>query len=131
MSGAYLLDTHMLLWCLSDPAQLPQPVHAAIVNPASSLWVSAVSAWEISTKYRLGKLPQAEGLLQHYPQYLKRLQADELPITSAHALQTARFSSPHRDPFDRMLAAQSHCEGLTLISKDPVFKAFEIPLLWA
>lgn len=92
--------------------------------------VSSVSAWEIATKHRLGKLPEAELVVRGFPEHLKRLQAKELPVLTSHALLAGTFPNPHRDPFDRMLAAQSLIEGIPLVTTDPVFFDFSLPVLW-
>jgi len=126
----FLLDTHVLLWSLSEPERLSESAQQVILNPENLLWVSAASAWEISTKHRLGKLPQAEILLQNYASALQRLQVNSLPITAAHALLAGQHPVPHRDPFDRMLAAQAMLENLVLITKDPGFQDFQLVTIW-
>lgn len=92
-----------------------------IENPASRLVVSAASAWEISTKHRLGKLPEADALLGAYSKHLDRLGANRLPVSEEHALLAGRLEWNHRDPFDRMLAAQAMVESLIIITGDPTF----------
>ena len=117
----FLLDTHTLLWALTNPSQLGQASRAIIANPQSRLLVSAVSAWEISTKHRNGKLPQADALLGGYVKHLDRLGVIRLPITEDHSLLNGSLDWAHRDPFDRMLAAQAMIESLTLITNDTAF----------
>ena len=121
VTDEFLLDTHVLLWALTDPNRLSGPARRLIANPANRLVVSAVSAWEISTKHRLGRLPHAETILAGYERSVARLGAHPLAITSSHALLGGALAWPHRDPFDRMLAAQAMAESLRLISADPVF----------
>ena len=83
--------------------------------------VNAATAWEIATKYRIGKLPEAQLLVEHYPAILIKAQFIELPVTAAHALKAGSLTMNHRDPFDRMLLAQAMLESLSLISYDSVF----------
>ena len=117
----YLLDTHVMLWALSEPLRLGRKARKIIENPASRLVVSAASAWEISTKHRLGKLPEADALLGAYSKHLDRLGANRLPVSEEHALLAGRLEWNHRDPFDRILAAQAMVESLIIITGDPTF----------
>ncbi len=117
----HLLDTHALLWALTDPARLGEQARMIIANRKTRLIASAASAWEIATKHRIGKLPQADALVGAYAKHLDRLGATRLPMTEEHCLLSGGLSWAHRDPFDRMLAAQAMIESLTLITDDPVF----------
>ncbi|WP_449281876.1 type II toxin-antitoxin system VapC family toxin [Leucobacter sp.] len=121
----YLLDTHALLWALTDPVRLGPEARELIAARASPLVVSAVSAWEIATKRRLGKLPQADVLVGAYSRHLDRLGAERMPVAEDHALLAGGLGWEHRDPFDRMLAAQAMVESMTLITHDRVFS--ELP----
>lgn len=130
-SLTYLLDTHVVLWALTDPARLGDGARAVIETRSSRLVVSTVSAWEIATKHRLGKLPQADVLLGAYPKHLDRLGVGRLPIADDHALLAGRLEWDHRDPFDRMLAAQAMIESLVLVTGDPAFTGCRgVPTLW-
>jgi PIN domain nuclease of toxin-antitoxin system len=127
----YLLDTHALLWALGEPDRLGADARSALLDPSSRVVVSAVSGWEISTKHRLGKLPQADVLLAGYVRHVRRLEADELAVTAEHALLAGSLDWPHRDPFDRMLAAQCMVESLTLLTNDAAFTALTgVRTLW-
>ena len=127
----YLLDTHVVLWALTDPTRLGRPARDVIENRSSRLIVSAVSAWEITTKHRLGKLPQADVLLGAYAKHLDRFGAIRLSVTEDHALLAGRLDWNHRDPFDRMLAAQAMIESLVIITGDPAFTGCPgVPTLW-
>ncbi len=126
----YLLDPHALLFAVARPHRLSPRAAAAIEDPEAELWASSASAWEAATQYRLGKLPHAEPLLLDYYGSLARLGALDLPITSAHALLAGSFEAGHKDPFDRILAAQARLENLTLIRKDPALDAFGVRRLW-
>ncbi len=127
----YLLDTHALLWALTDPDRLGAESRAVLEEPASVIVVSAASAWELATKNRLGRLPQADVVLAGYSRHAQRLGARELDITSAHALLAGSLDWEHRDPFDRMLAAQCMVESLTLITRDRAFAELAgVATLW-
>ena len=127
----YLLDTHVMLWALTEPTRLGRTARDVIENRSSRLMVSAVSAWEITTKHRLGKLPQADVLLGAYAKHLDRFGAIRLSVTEDHALLAGRLDWNHRDPFDRMLAAQAMIESLVIITGDPAFTGCPgVPTLW-
>lgn len=117
----YLLDTHALLWALTNPAHLGHASREVIEDRSCQLFVSTVSAWELSTKHRLGKLPQADVLLGAYSKHLDRLGATRLPVAEDHALLAGRLEWDQRDPFDRMLAAQAMIESLVIVTGDTAF----------
>lgn len=119
-----LLDTHVLLWALGAPRRLPEPVRSALADRRTPLLVSAASAFEIATKHRLGRLPEASALVHHFDQQVERLGADQLPISAQHAIAAGSLDWSHRDPFDRMLAAQAMSDGLELVTADPAFSGF-------
>lgn len=120
-----LLDTHVLLWALLEPQKLSPELRDALENSDNALVVSAASAWEITTKWRLGKLPQARAVVENYALALHRLAAVDLPISAAVARQAGLWGVSHRDPFDRLLAAQASSDDLVLASTDPAFAQFE------
>lgn len=122
--SAYLLDTHTLLWLLLEPELVPHTVRDDLADPASRRYVSAISAMEIATKARVGKLPEGRAFLDTWPERLDALAADELPLTARHALVAGMLPSDHRDPFDRMLAAQAIIENVELVSNDPAMRTF-------
>lgn len=131
MAVSYLLDTHVALWALTDPARLGRHARRVITDRASTIVVSAVSAWELSTKHRLGKLAGADVPLGAYAKHLDRLGAARLPIDEEHALLAGRLEWNHRDPFDRMLAAQAMVDSLTLITGDSAFAELQgVRTLW-
>lgn len=127
---ALLLDTHALLWWLAQPDRLSPAAHGAIADPGNRVHVSAASGWEIATKVRLGKLPAASELLNDLPQLLTAQGFELLPISLVHGLHAGGYPMAHRDPFDRLLAAQAELGGLTLVSLDPALDAFPCCLLW-
>ncbi len=112
------------------PEQLSERARNLLRNPANEVLVSAASTWEIATKYRLGKLPEAESVVSDYPGALTKLMALELPVSSAHALLAGSFSHDHRDPFDRLLAAQATLERVPLATCDGAFCGFPIRVIW-
>jgi PIN domain nuclease of toxin-antitoxin system len=119
-----LLDTHVLLWAVLEPQKLSHSQREALENSGNQLLVSAASAWEIATKWRLGKLNQAGAVVRNYRQVLDRLAANDLPISGDVARQAGLLKVEHRDPFDRLLAAQAMADNLLLASSDPVFNTF-------
>ena len=125
-----LLDTHVLLWSIFEPGKLSARARSVIEDIDNVRLVSAASAWEIATKLRLGKLEMARVLVESYPDHLATLQTTELPISSRHSLVAGQFQQVHRDPFDRILAAQALLEGVPLITADSAFAQFPISLLW-
>lgn len=125
-----LLDTHALLWWAFGATELSPRARAVIEERSNTVLVSSASAWEIATKYRLGRLPEASVLVQDMPGWFTRAGLTELPITVAHAQRAGTLPSEHRDPFDRMLAAQSLLEDVALITRDPVFVELGVQRLW-
>jgi PIN domain nuclease of toxin-antitoxin system len=119
-----LLDTHALLWTLLSPERLPPATLHRIRDARTQLLVSAASAWEIATKFRLGKLGDAHAVVPGYTDHLDRLRATELPINSEHALTAGQLNWEHRDPFDRMIVAQCMIESLPLVTRDEALTAF-------
>lgn len=125
-----LLDTHALLWWLLDDTQLSGKARSVIAAATNHVFVSSASAWELSTKYRIGKLPEIGDIIDRLPLYLRKDRFEILPISLEHALYAGKLPGPHRDPFDRMLMAQSELEKLTVITCDPVFVEYGVKVLW-
>lgn len=125
-----LLDTHALLWWLTDNPAISQKAKNLIEERGNEVLVSAASAWEIATKVRLGKLSQAETLVQDFGGFVARARFEELPVTSQHAVRAGLLPGPHRDPFDRMIVAQCEAENLPLISRDRIFDQYKIRRIW-
>jgi PIN domain nuclease of toxin-antitoxin system len=120
-----LLDTHVVFWWQRDDRRLNKAARQAIAS-ADIVWVSAVSAWEVSIKVALGKLRLDEP-------FRVLLAADdftELPLTLAHAAQLSVVAPRHADPFDRALLAQARVEGATLVSHDRALAPYGVPMLW-
>ncbi len=118
---SYLIDTHVLLWWVFDDARLCDISRQILKNPSHTIYVSSASAWEIATKYRIGKMPEAEQLLSNYESLLNQMGFNELGVSTAHALRAGQLPIEHRDPFDRMLMAQSEIEAIPVISYDKAF----------
>lgn len=125
-----LLDTHALLWWLLDDEQLSAPARAAIAEPRNRIWVSAASGWEITTKHRLGKLPEAAEIVGRFSHYLRRARFIELPINIEHSLKAGALPGPHRDPFDRMLIAQHFVTRYPVVTRDAVFRDYGVAIVW-
>ena len=125
-----LLDTHALLWWLDGDQQLSANSRSYIANPANPVLVSAASAWEIATKVRIGKLPGAVEVAERFIEVVREQDFSLLSISAEHARQAGLFPGNHRDPFDRMLIAQSQIEGLVLVSNERLFDQFGIRRLW-
>lgn len=125
-----LLDTHALLWAVTGDNRLSRKADAALSDISADIFVSAATVWELTTKYRLGKLPGAAPLVQHFDATLRRLGLHGLPISIDHAHNAGLLAGKHKDPFDRMLIAQALTEDLTLVSNEKLFDAFDVRRLW-
>ena len=125
-----LLDTHALLWWLDGDRRLTRRARTAITDEDNVIFVSAASAWEITTKARLGKLPGADAVAADVVGAVASQGFSSLDITMRHAQRAGRLPGSHRDPFDRMLIAQAQLEDLTLVSNEAAFDAFGVSRLW-
>ena len=125
-----LLDTHALLWAKISPEKLGRRAAEIMAQPLNVVFVSAASAWEIATKVRLGKLPGLERLERDFLEIMDQSGYTLLPIDVANALRAARFTAPHRDPFDRMIAAQALAMDIPVLSKDQKLDVFGVRRLW-
>ncbi|WP_432489702.1 type II toxin-antitoxin system VapC family toxin [Kineococcus sp. SYSU DK018] len=121
----FLLDTHVLLWWLSDDERLPERMRAAVADGENEVFVSAASAWEMSIKAALGKLTVPDGLHEE----LERQGFTELPVTVDDGLAAGALPRHHDDPFGRMLIAQAARRGLRLLSVDRRFSDYDVRLL--
>lgn len=130
MTGArLLLDTHALLWWVSNHPGLSAEAGRAIDEPTNEVFVSAASAWEVTTKARLGKLI-AGPLAQDFAGEVRRQGFVPLPITLDHGQRAGSLPGNHPDPFDRMLIAQAQAQNLVLVSNETLFDAYGVQRLW-
>ncbi len=125
-----LLDTHAFLWWLDGDRRLPRNERALIADEANIVLVSAASAWEIATKARLGKLGGAAEVAADIGGAVASQGFVVLPVTISHAQRAGGLPGPLRDPFDRMLIAQSQLEDLPLISVERIFDRYGVTRLW-
>jgi PIN domain nuclease of toxin-antitoxin system len=119
-----LLDTHVVLWWLVDDASLSDEVKARL-DDDPDVYVSSATMWEVAIKESIGKLTGPDDL----PEEIARSGFRQLPISFEHAATAGRLPLLHRDPFDRMLVAQARCEGLTLVTRDPQVRRYEVDVL--
>lgn len=125
-----LLDTHALLWAVDNPAQLSSTARSEITDPTNSRFISAATIWEIAIKAGLNKLSLSLPFRQWVDKAFYQLMADLLPITLEHASSYLNLPHRHGDPFDRMLAAQSLADSLTVVSADAAFDLYGVPRIW-
>jgi PIN domain nuclease of toxin-antitoxin system len=125
-----LLDTHVMLWWHDQPVRLTEAAYSAISDPSNDVFLSVVNGWEIQIKAQLDKLtlPKPLRVLFHEEQATNGFGL--LPVTLEHVYTLDSLPLHHRDPFDRLLIAQAHREGLTLVTHDPKFAAYSVSLLW-
>jgi len=125
-----LLDTHALLWWLAGDERLSTDARQIIADPANEIFVSAASAWEVATKSRIGKLPGAGPLGVDFAREVRQQGFASLPISLEHAQVAGSLVGDHKDPFDRMLIAQSREEKMALVSNESAFDAFDVQRVW-
>jgi PIN domain nuclease of toxin-antitoxin system len=119
-----LLDTHVVLWWLTDARELTDEVKRQL-DHEPAVYLSPATVWEIAIKQSIGKLTEPENL----PEIVVAAGFRHLPITAEHAVVAGRLPLLHRDPLDRMLIAQARCEGLTLVTRDPQIHRYDVALL--
>lgn len=125
-----LFDTHALVWFLRGDSRFPTRLRQMLEDPETEFVISAVCIWEMANKARRRKWPEAEELILKLGTVLATSTYVALPITIEHARTAGFLVGEHRDPFDRMLAAQSQVEGMPLISADPIFSIFGVAVMW-
>jgi PIN domain nuclease of toxin-antitoxin system len=125
-----LLDTHTLFWAADDPARLSARALAAIQDPANDRLLSASTIWELAIKSGLGKITLSQLYRQWMEKAIADLKLDILPITVEYAERQAELPFHHKDPFDRLLIAQSLVDGIPIVSTDPVFDLYGVTRLW-
>lgn len=125
-----LLDTHAFLWWLDGNRRLSDTARRTIEDAANDIFVSAVSAWEITTKHRIGKLPRAEAVARDVAGAIASQGFEELAITVDDAERAGRLPGPHRDPFDRILIAQALMHDVAVVSLDRAFDRYGVNRIW-
>jgi PIN domain nuclease of toxin-antitoxin system len=125
-----LLDTHALLWWLSDDPALTTAARKIIGETRNTIFVSAASAWEIATKVRLGRLPTAADLAADFAGCLDREGFQALSISLEHAARAGWLPGAHKDPFDRMLIAQAQAENMPVVSNEELFDSYGVRRIW-
>ncbi len=125
-----LLDTHALIWWLAGNTRLPERARHAIGDVSNEKLVSAASAWEITTKYRIGRLTEASELAQDIAGAIAEQGFEELPVTVDDGSRAGALPGHHRDPFDRMLIAQALARNLILVTGDALFDRYGVRRLW-
>jgi len=125
-----LLDTHAFIWWIAGNPSLSTAAQAAIGDSTNDVFVSTASAWEITTKHRIGKLPDAAALAADVEAAITDQGFAAMPITIRHAQLAGILPGPHRDPFDRMLIAQAILECATLLSNETAFDSHAVNRLW-
>lgn len=125
-----LVDTHALIWAAAETARLSARARERIQDERVTLFVSAATAWEIATKVRAGRLPQAKELEENFVERVEAAGYILLPIDAALALRAARLPGAHRDPFDRMIAAHALAEDIPVISADAKLDVFKVRRIW-
>jgi PIN domain nuclease of toxin-antitoxin system len=122
-----LLDTHVVLWAVAEPARLSASTRSALIAPRNRLYPSAASAWEMEIERTLGKLTTPAD----FDDELARLRLEELPVRVAHTRELRALPDHHRDPFDRLLVAQARCESLVLVTADAIVRSYPVRTLAA
>lgn len=126
-----LLDTQVWLWMLVSPERLSAEARDAVVGGDTEQLLSAASSWEIAIKYALGKLSLPEPPHTYVPSRMRAVGATPLAVSHAHALAVASLPPHHRDPFDRILVAQTRLEGCALLSAHRIFDLYDVRVFWA
>jgi PIN domain nuclease of toxin-antitoxin system len=125
-----ILDAHALLWWFRGSSRLTTRARDEIENFAHAVFVSSVSVFELATKFRIGKLPEAQEYIEEIGSRIQRCGFSAMTVTIEHARVAGLLPGPHRDPFDRLLIAQAKVEKATVVSADPVFRRYGVPTLW-
>ena len=124
-----LLDTHVVIWFITEDPNLPFPLKRQIVSSSNECFVSIASFWEMGIKHSLGKL-ELKTKLETVFQVIGMSGLKTLPITPNHILTASNLEFHHRDPFDRLIIGQALSENLILVSKDKEFSRYDVPLMW-
>jgi PIN domain nuclease of toxin-antitoxin system len=126
----YLLDTHTFLWWIDDDTRLSETVREIITNPDNEIVVSVISTWEIIIKYSLGKLELSESPKNYIEEMLTVNEFTVLPIKLVHTFEVAELPNHHKDPFDRLLIAQSRLEQIPIVTLDRQIIKYPVQTIW-
>lgn len=126
---AYLLDTHIFLWWIADDPRLPPSLRDLLADPGNTLFFSAASAWEMAIKAQIGKLEVEGDPATFLAKHLQANAMNTMPVQISHAVQVFNLPLHHRDPFDRLLIAQSQVEGLPILSTDPLIRLYDVEVV--
>lgn len=124
-----LLDTHVWLWMLASPGRIRAAARDLVEDANTTLLLSAASTWEIAIKYALGRLPIPDPPERYVPERMRTSGVDALPIEHLHTLRVSALETHHRDPFDRLLVAQSQLERVPLLTADPIFARYDVEVI--
>jgi PIN domain nuclease of toxin-antitoxin system len=125
---SYLLDTHVWLWMLANPERIRADLLTELRDGRERVLLSAASAWEIAIKWALGRLPLPQPPATYVVTRMERSGVEGLPVAHEHALRVATLPPHHGDPFDRLLIAQAQIESATIVTADPAFDAYDVPI---
>jgi PIN domain nuclease of toxin-antitoxin system len=125
-----ILDTHAFLWWIVDGPPLAARGRDVVKNPANELFLSVASAWEIAIKVNLGRLRLPDRPDRFIPGQLMKNAIEPLPVEMSHALYVSRLPAIHRDPFDRIIIAQSILEKMPVVTRDTDIAKYKIKTLW-
>ena len=125
-----LLDTHTFLWAITGDSRLSKRAREEFESPSNKLYLSVVSLWEIAIKVALGKLPLPSDTEAFLKKHLAMNSIEVLPVLAAHAFRILTLDAHHRDPFDRMLVAQSMVEGWPVVTGDEAIRRYGIEIIW-
>ncbi|UUL81737.1 type II toxin-antitoxin system VapC family toxin [Sphingomonas qomolangmaensis] len=127
---AFILDTHAVLFWWAGGQRLGASARTVLEESDAAFFVSAVSAWEVATKHRVGKLPDIGDPSVQYPRLMAANDFRSLDVTASHGLLAGTLAGEHRDPFDRLIAAQALIEDLTVVTRDREIANFGCKVLW-
>jgi PIN domain nuclease of toxin-antitoxin system len=125
-----LLDTHALLWWILEDPALSRGAREVIANANNTVLVSAATAWEMAIKFQSGKLPRAGDLIARFVSGVELEGFQLLSVTAEHGIRAGLLPGPHKDPFDRLLIAQSQAENAPIVSNEAVFDSYGVQRLW-
>lgn len=124
------LDTHTLLWWATNDPRLSRKAFTILSSFETEAFVSAASAWEVATKFRIGRLPGAASMAADFSARVKQLGFPELAITVEHGQRAGLLPGDHKDPFDRMLMAQAQAENMPIVSNEQIFDSYHVRRIW-